>query len=162
MATDIQKKWPYESERTLPLFYGPVGTHQTLLELPYPMVLAWETQTIVKKISCHEKCADTFRVIFEDVLEHYGIDQIKLLRLNLFGGCLNVRKIRGGTGWSTHAYGCAIDLDPDHNQLKWGKDKASFAKKDYDKFWEIVESHGGYSLGREKNYDYMHFQLCWR
>ena len=49
------------------------------------------------------------------------------------------------------------DIDPDNNQLKWGRDRASFAKPVYDKFWNIVENEGWNSLGRTKNYDYMHF-----
>jgi hypothetical protein len=50
-------------------------------------------------------------------------------------------------------------MNPEQNQLRWGKDRAVFAKPEYDKFWEIVEKHGGVSLGRERNYDWMHFQF---
>ncbi|WP_347138974.1 hypothetical protein [Paracoccus sp. SSK6] len=53
-----------------------------------------------------------------------------------------------------------MDLDPERNQLRWGRSRASFAKPDYDAFWSIVEGHGGTSLGRKRDYDWMHFQLC--
>jgi hypothetical protein len=65
--------------------------------------------------------------------------------------------MRGGSAWSQHAWGCAVDIDPDNNQLKWGKDKASFAKPVYNDFWNIVENEGWNSLGRSRGYDYMHF-----
>jgi hypothetical protein len=97
--------------------------------------------------------------IFESTLSTYGVD-IETLGLNLFGGCLNVRKMRGGSSWSIHSWGAAIDLDPDNNQLRWDNNKATFAKSDYDPFWEIVEKEGWTSLGRRKNYDWMHFQAA--
>jgi hypothetical protein len=141
-------------------FYGPVGENQTSIVLPYPMVLAWDAKVTLKRMTCHQKCADAFQQIFEDTLDAYGAKDIKRLRLDQFGGCLNVRKMRGGSSWSVHAWGAAIDIDPDRNQLRWGKDKASLAKPDYDQFWQIVEDQGGVSLGREKNMDWMHFQMA--
>ncbi len=30
--------------------------------------------------------------------------------------------------------GTAIDCDPDHNQLKWGRNKAAFARPKYDEW----------------------------
>jgi len=92
------------------------------------------------------------------VLAHYGQAEIRRLRLDLFGGCYNYRRMRGGSAWSTHAWGIALDFDPDRNQLSWGRDKASFAKAEFDKWWEIWENEGWTSLGRTKNYDWMHVQ----
>jgi hypothetical protein len=68
--------------------------------------------------------------------------------------------MRGGTALSMHAWGIAVDLDPINNQLRWGKDRASFARPEYLPFWKIVEAHGATSLGRAKNYDWMHFQFA--
>jgi hypothetical protein len=66
--------------------------------------------------------------------------------------------MRGGSSWSVHSFGAAIDFLPDENQLKWGKDKASLARPEYEAFWEIWENEGWMSLGRRKNYDWMHVQ----
>lgn len=140
-------------------FYGEVGTRQTTLVLPYPMRIAWEPDKTVSKISCHECCAAAFGRIFQRTFDHYGLESIKRLGLDLYGGCLNVRKMRGGSEWSKHAWGCAIDIDPDRNQLKWGRDRASLARPEYEPFWQIVESEGGYSLGRKENRDWMHFEF---
>jgi hypothetical protein len=139
-------------------FYGPVGENQTKLEVPYKLKLAWAPSTTLTKITCHEKVAKSLYSIFENTLKTYGEKEISKLRLDLFGGCLNVRKMRGGSSWSIHSWGAAVDFDPDNNQLKWTKDKASFAKKEYDNFWKIVEKEGWVSLGRERNYDWMHIQ----
>ena len=45
--------------------------------------------------------------------------EIHRLRLDVWGGCLNVRKMRGGTRNSMHSWGIALDYDPQNNQLKW-------------------------------------------
>ena len=153
-------KWPDQNYSELVKFYGEVGTNQTTLILPYKMKLAWDLNTEISKISCHIKVKDSLERIFQKTLSHYGLEKIKELRLDVFGGCLNVRKMRGGSSWSMHSWGIAVDLDPDRNQLKWGKDKASFSKPEYDAFWKIVEDEGATSLGRAKNYDWMHWQFA--
>lgn len=150
--------WP--RERDLTSFYGKVGTNQTDCILPYQMVLAWQPKTKINKFSCHRKAKEPFERIFGRTLDHYGYEKIKELKLHYWGGCLNVRKKRGGSSWSVHSWGVAIDLDPDNNQLRWGRDRATFARPAYKKFWEFVYDEGGLSLGIEKNYDYMHFQLA--
>lgn len=154
--------WPKETTNSLMQYYGNVGTDQTLITLPYPMVLDWNTSSSITKMSCHRKVASAVEQIFSNTLDYYGMSEIKKLGLNQFGGCLNVRPIRGGNRWSTHSWGIAIDLDPDNNRLSWGREKAKLAKPEYDKFWGFVEEVGGYSLGRRKNFDWMHFQFCYR
>jgi hypothetical protein len=59
-----------------------------------------------------------------------------------------------------HSWGIAIDFDPMRNQLKWGRDKARLAKPDAKKFWQAWERQGWVSLGRRKNYDWMHVQAA--
>lgn len=152
--------WPKQGYNSMVNFYGPVGENQTKLSLPYPMKLAWDTKTTLNRITCHKKCVEAFHNIFENALKAYGQKDITRLRLDIFGGCLNVRKMRGGSAWSIHSWGAAIDLDPDNNQLKWGKDKATFGKKEYEEFWKIVEREGATSLGRARNFDWMHFQFA--
>ena len=151
--------WPKSDYNSMVNFYGKVGTNQTSATLPYTMVLAWDESVKVDEFTCHEKCKDSFENIFEATLNHYGLDAIKELGLDQFGGCLNVRKMRGGSSWSKHSWGCAIDIDPDRNQLRWGRDRAFLARLEYEPFWKIVEAEGGYSLGRKKNYDWMHIEM---
>ena len=68
--------------------------------------------------------------------------------------------MRGGSAFSTHSWACAIDIDPDHNQLRWGKDRAKMAHPDYNDYWKFVEAEGGISLGRERNMDFQHWQFA--
>lgn len=159
-STISDNNWPKQNYADMVKFYGEVGTNQTSLVLPYEMKLAWDLDSKVTKLTCHKKVKDSLERIFKNTLDHYGLEEIKKLKLDVFGGCLNVRKMRGGSSWSIHSWGAAIDLDPDRNQLKWTKDKAYFAKPEYEPFWKIVEAEGWTSLGREKNYDWMHFQAA--
>jgi len=153
--------WPKQDYNSMVNFYGEVGENQSSLILPYPLKLAWDTSAVVKKLTCNEKVSSSLYSIFEKTLKTYGAKEIKKLRLDLFGGCLNVRKMRGSnTKWSIHSWGAAIDLDPDKNTLKMTSKEATFAKPEYRDFWKIVESEGWTSLGRARNYDWMHFQAA--
>lgn len=149
--------WPRQSECMS--FYGKPGTNQVTLTLPYPMRIAWEPKRIVRSWSCHAKVHDNMQRIFQRTLDHYGMEKIRELRLDLWGGTLNVRRMRGGSSWSTHAWGVAVDIDPDNNQLKWGRNRATLAKPVYNKFWGFVYDEGAISLGKERNFDFMHFQF---
>ena len=150
--------WPRQKD--VPEFYGEAGKNQTRIKLPYEMKLAWDTDTIITKMTLHEKVAESAERAFERILGVYGEHMIGLLGLDMFGGSLNVRKMRGGSKYSMHSWGIAIDFDPVNNQLRWGKDKAKLAVADYIPFWDIWESEGWISLGREKNYDWMHIQAA--
>lgn len=152
--------WPPEKESKLMSFYGPVGQNQTTITLPYTHYIAWDTRSKVTKMTCHKKVAASVQRVLKKTLDHYGADGIHDLRLDLWGGCLNVRRKRGGTGWSTHAWGIAIDYDPDNNQLKWGRDRATLARPAYAAWWGFWEAEGWCSLGRSRNFDWMHVQAA--
>lgn len=147
--------------------YGQPGdpTKLTTITLPYPMRIAWDTSKTVTKIQCHKLIAPKLLGVFTDILGYYGLAKLQALEIDLYGGCVNVRPKRGTEKWkkpvwSTHAYGIAIDLNPEKNQLKWGKDKALFATRPYQPMIDIFYKFGFESLGKEKNYDWMHFQIA--
>lgn len=95
-------------------------------------------------------------------MAEYALEKEQELGLDIYGGCYNNWAHVGGSKKSMHAWGIAIDLDPDKNALKMDKKTARFARPEYDAFWRIVEDEGGYSLGREKDFDWMHFQFARR
>lgn len=144
----------------VPAFYGPVGSNQVKLTLPFPMRLAWDTSSAVRSFSCHAKVREALEYVWAQTLAHYGLDEIKRLRLDLFGGCLNVRKMRGGTSWSMHSWGIAWDIDPDNNALKMTRAQATLDAPAYDHYWALVYATGAISLGRERDYDWMHAQYA--
>ena len=124
------------------------------------MVIAWNKRQTIRRFSCHEKLAQPLTNIFRQTLTHYGQADIERLQLNVFGGCFNFRKKRGGDTLSTHAHGAAVDLNPEQNQLRWGADRAQFAKAEYEPFWNIVMAHGGTPAGYAWGKDWMHVQFA--
>jgi len=129
------------------------------IDLPYKMRISWDKNVFVSTMMCHKLVADNFKAVFKDLLDHYGYDKIRELGIDLFGGCFNYRKMRGGSEWSTHSWGIAIDLDPDRNLLKETSKTARFARPEYKPMIDIFYKNGFESLGIEKNFDWMHFQI---
>ena len=153
--------WPRQAD--MPRVFGPPGSSDATAgqcNLPFPFIIAWNTSQRVSRFACHRLVAGAFTRVFADAARHYGEAEFRRLRLDRFGGCFNNRAMRGGTRPSTHAFGVAVDLDPENNQLRWGRDRATFARPEYEPFWRIVESEGLVSLGRVANFDWMHFQAA--
>ena len=134
------------------------GSYLTTIKLPYPMRLAWDKKTTVTTMRCHKLIADDFQKVFADLLAHYGLPKIQELGIDLFGGCFNFRAMRGGSDYSRHSWGIAIDLDHERNQLKETSKTARFARSEYKPMIDIFYKHGFLSLGREQNRDWMHFE----
>ena len=135
------------------------GTYLVSIKLPYSMRLAWDKNTKVNTMRCHKLVAQNFTNVFNDLLNHYGLAKIQELGIDLFGGCFNFRAMRGGSDYSRHSWGIAIDLDPERNQLKETSKTARFARPEYKPMIDIFYKHGFISLGVEKNYDWMHFEI---
>jgi len=156
MGVSDDNDWP--RYRDASSYYGAPGTNQVLMTLPYQMVLAWDEDTSVNRFSINKRCADSAKLAMQKTLDFYGYDRIVELGLHKFGGCLNVRKMRGGTQMSTHSWGSAIDFDPARNRLRWNRGRAELAKPAYRKFWSFWQEAGWTSLGLKKDYDWMHVQ----
>ena len=135
------------------------GTYLININLPYPMRLAWDLNTKVTKMRCHKLVANNFINVFKDLLDYYGYNKIVELGIDKFGGCFNFRAMRGGSDYSRHSWGIAIDLDPERNQLKETSKTARFARPEYKPMIDIFYKHGFINLGVEKNYDWMHFEI---
>ena len=134
------------------------GSYLTTIQLPFPMRLAWDKKTSVTKMRVHKKAAQDFINVFNELLAVYGLAKIQALGIDLFGGCFAFRAMRGGSDYSRHSWGIAIDLDPERNQLKETSKTARFARPEYKPMIDIFYKHGFVNLGVEKNYDWMHFE----
>ena len=152
--------WPKQYSAEFDAFFGNPGENQVMLTFPYPMKLSWEPYQKVTRTSCHVKVKDSLERVLVKVKDTYGLSAIQDLGLNKFSGCYNKRKVRGGNKWSMHAWGVALDFDHLRNKLKWGRDRAVMAKPEYDQWWEIWEEEGWLSLGRQRNFDWMHVQAA--
>ena len=133
------------------------GAYATRVPVPKGVNMTFNGSP-VRVVSLHEKVADNFQNAFKEVVQVYGSEELKKLRINIFDGSYVRRLKRGGTTHSLHSWGIAFDLDAANNQLRWTKDQAAFAKKEYIQLLNIMKKYGFYNLGAEKNYDYMHFQ----
>ena len=161
IGDNSKKRWPTQSD--VERFFGPPASARATAgkcRLPFPFRLDWDLGSTVSSFSCHEAVADAFTGIFRDAAAHYGEDRFRALGFDRFGGCYNPRRMRGGSAWSMHAWGIAVDLNADANSLNMNGNQASFARKDCAPFWEIVESYGMTSLGRARDFDWMHFQAA--
>jgi hypothetical protein len=123
------------------------------------MRLAWDLDTKVNKMRVHKLIKNNFKGVFDDLLAHYGYEKLVELGIDLFGGCFAYRKMRGGSSWSKHSWGIAIDLDPVRNQLHETSRTARFARPEYKPMIDIFYKHGFIGLGTEKNFDFMHFEI---
>lgn len=154
--------WPKQSE--MGRFYGVPGDaiRGALVKVrcPWKLTIAWDTRQKTDFISIHKKCASSLEHVLHKIDTTYSDKERRDLGLHLYGGSYNHRKIRGGTGWSTHAYGAAIDWDPARNGLRTRSPNARLSHPDAVPFWEAWEAEDWLSLGRTKDYDWMHVQAA--
>lgn len=139
--------------------FGLPGNNLVKAIMPYIMKIAWNERLKIDKFSCNKSVRDVIEKVFLAIYDHYGLEEIQKLGLDLFGGCYNNRAIRGGTKLSTHSWAISIDLDPIHNQFKWDRQKARFNDIEYDPFWAILEHYKVTAFGKKYNFDFMHLQF---
>jgi hypothetical protein len=129
------------------------------INLPYPMRLAWDLDEQVTRMRCHKLVADKFLAVFNDLLAHYGYEELVRLEIDLLAGCFNFRKMRQGNDWSRHSWGVAIDLSPAKNAMNTPVSKAQFGKPEYKPMLDIFKKHGFDWGGDLWKKDCMHFQI---
>jgi hypothetical protein len=151
--------WPKNTPVELKAFYGEMGKNLVSVQLPYQFLYE-DGMRPVTKISCHKLVAPSLEKVLDSVLKEYGVKEIERLKLNYYAGCLSSppRLMRGGSEYSTHSWGIALDFMSAQNQLKWKEGQAILARPEYVPFWECWELEGWTSLGRRYNYDWMHVQ----
>lgn len=143
-------------------FYGRPGSQikgrLKTVQLPYKLRIDWNLRQSVSRITLHELCVDSFIDAMVDVKKHYGPKRMKSLGIDRYAGGYNHRKMRGGSKWSMHAYGCAVDFFAAPNGLRMRCPEALFCGKKYVAFLDIMESHGWLPAVRLWGADAMHFQ----
>ena len=157
--------WPTQAD--VSSFFGPHGEPDgsfsppiVRVECPWQLKIAWNLNQKTSSISIHEKCADSLGRVLAKIHSVYGSAEISRLRLDYYGGSYMPRSMRGGTRWSMHSWAIAIDWDPANNRLNWNREQASLDDTIYDDWWKAWEEEGWLSLGRARNFDWMHVQAA--
>lgn len=139
---------PIPTTRDLTLFFGQAGDESNLVNLPVQGVKY--AGKPVKTIRVHKLCAESLSSILIELAD------VAPWLLERYDGCYNFRTMRGGTSWSLHAYGAAIDFDAANNgnHTHWpARATMPFA------VIEIFARHGWLSAGAFWGRDSMHFQF---
>lgn len=160
VSTTKSSSWPTQAQvRAGTSIFGKAGCESSLVNIvpPYPLYYCGKQ---VKTIRVHKLIAEPVKNALEDVLAHYGLDRIKALGLDQYSGSYNYRKSTNGSAMSMHAWGIALDFAAATNAYKMKKPQATLSKPECEKWWQIWESYGAVSLGRECNYDWMHLQFA--
>jgi D-alanyl-D-alanine carboxypeptidase-like protein len=122
----------------------------TLAPLPFSLPLSWDSSRLVSQITCHKLLAEIFSDVFARI-QREGVQE----RITSFGGCFSFRPQRTGNKLSAHAWGIAIDLNPQSNaQGTTGNMDSGVVRI----FGDAGFEWGGDWQGRTR--DPMHFQFC--
>ena len=122
----------------------------TRIALPFQFPLSWDESRIVDHITCHKLIAGSFTQVFAEI-QNAGLQD----KITSFGGCFAFRPQRTGTKLSTHAWGIAIDLNPESN--------AQGTAGSMDAGVIAIFKHAGFIWGGDwkgRDRDPMHFQFC--
>jgi hypothetical protein len=149
-----QNPWPKSDQASLRAFYGSPGDESNLvtIEFPYPMFYDGKRVT---KTRVHKKCADSLLRALTSIRDLIPTHPHIKDEVEDYGGVFNFRLKRGGSSYSMHAYGAAIDLDADDNTFR-----DSWPMK-ADMPLEVMEAfarEGWIAAGAFWGYDAMHFQ----
>jgi D-alanyl-D-alanine carboxypeptidase len=115
-------EWPHDDQLSLTRFYGRPG--QVAMEnvvVPWHMIYAEPPHPPIPHFLMHVKCVPAMHRIFTAIWDYYGQSQqmIEEIGMHIYGGAYNPRKIRGSRRWSVHAFGAAVDFDPEHNAMNY-------------------------------------------
>ena len=152
-------------QKDVEIYYGKAGKnsgtvrHQlTTIRLPFMLRIDYNLRQSTNKITVHKKAAPSLKAALLEVHAHYGIAKMRELGIDRFAGGYNPRKMRGGSKWSMHAYGCAVDFYAKPNGLRMSCPQALFCRPEYKPFLDIMEKHGWFPALRLWGKDAMHFQ----
>jgi hypothetical protein len=108
--------WPHDDNKSKIAFFGKPGTNLVPITPPFQMFYAGHP---IKTITVNKMIATALLSVFTEILDKCGHDQAKVdaIGASSFGGCYNYRPIRGSSNLSNHAFGAAIDINPENLPL---------------------------------------------
>lgn len=132
-------KWPQQSH------------WMTIVDVPDAIGKVWlvDGKSPLKHIYCNVDMAAPLKEAMQNLQDRSLVHELKS-----FDGCFNIRNTRGSTLISAHAYGAALDLNCDTNQL--GQEHASYSPE-FKKAWNDAGFTSGADFHGRK--DPMHFSI---
>ena len=128
--------------------------------LPFPLRIDWNLGQKATRVTLHRAVIDRYIKALIATRDRYGMGRMQGLGIDRFAGSYNHRKMRGGSRWSMHAYGIAVDHYAAPNGLRTRCPEALFCGPEYRGFLDIMESHGMLPAIRLWGADAMHFQAA--
>lgn len=160
----LGKSSPLPFQRDVETFYGRPGdqikSRLARVDLPFKLRIDYNLRQSVSRLTVHERCAQPLENALIAVHKEYGPERMRALGIDRYAGGYNHRKMRGGSKWSMHAYGCAVDFFAAPNGLRMKCPEALFCGAEYRAFLDIMESHGWLPAIRLWGKDAMHFQMA--
>ena len=99
----LPRSWPDQSTVRAGLsIFGRPGDENNLVSIVPPYPLYYEGRP-VKTIRVHQAIAQDVQAALAEVLAAYGLDRIRALHLDQYGGSYNDRSTAGGKSKSMHA-----------------------------------------------------------
>lgn len=107
----------------------------TVISLPYPLRINWDRKKSVSNMWVHRMISSVMQDALREILNFQGYKYLIENDFDLWGGTYNNRKMRGSDKKSTHAWGIAIDLNPDlapynekDDQGRWVNNQPAFIR----------------------------------
>lgn len=136
------------------------GANLTTVIVPWAAHASWDRGLKIGRLRVHKKCAQSLDWILATLWSRASRSQAEIDRVGLssIGGAHNWRLMRGGNALSMHAYGCAVDFDPERNGM--GDRTPNFARPENAYVVEVFAAEGWVWGGTFSNPDGMHFQAA--
>lgn len=147
--------WPKPDQASLRAFYGEAGDESNLTNIDVTGLGVKYDGKTVNTVRCHKKIAKALL----EALREVSVKNPEIVAK--YSGVFNFRKKRGGSTYSVHAFGAAIDLDPDTNMLKtpWPT-KATMPFEVMEAFARVGAKAAGAFWGEgATGYDAMHMEF---
>jgi hypothetical protein len=142
--------WPAADDKSMRSRYGAPNDEKNLTRIDVTgLGIKYQGQP-VRSLHCHRLVAASLLSILREIASgpHASV-------LGQYAGCYAPRNMRGGSRPSKHAWGVAVDLDPDNNGLRMAWPTGSKMPLDV---MEVFARHGWTSAGAFWGRDAMHFE----
>ena len=154
--------WPKDNNVAKNAFYGDFHSanwqSNYLTRIKPPFQMSYDKHPI-PNVLVNRMCSVSLMLVFNEVWDACHHDQkiAEATGITDFGGCFNIRPIKGSSNWSNHSWACAIDLSPGSNGFN--VQKTTLGKIVVETFKAQGWLWGGDYRGRK---DPMHFEAVSR